>query len=531
MKKFPVLIIVIFLVFHSLFLSAQKDNKTIKKFNRVIKVIESQYVDTVNSPLLVETAIKAMLKELDPHSSYLSAESFRRSSEALKGSFAGVGFQYQILHDTLMILKTVKDGPAEKTGLLAGDKLIAIDDEACVGSWLSPKYLSKKLRGKQGSSVILSVVRRNPENILRFKIEREQIPIHTLDAAYLLDKKTAYIKINGFSFITHEEFVEALAKLKNQGAKNLILDLRGNPGGLMKASIKMADEFLNGDKLLVYTEGAHSKKKGYYSKEGGLFIKGKLIVLINEYSASASEIFAGAIQDFDRGILMGRRSFGKGMVGRTYTLTDGSAIRLITGHYYTPTGRCIQKSYQDGTEEYKNDLKNRYKRGELFSAKNIQVDSALSYKTYGGRLVFGGGGITPDIFFPLDTTGSDSITNILIRKGILNAFAGQYFDWNMENLHLQYPNIEKFKSDFAWTEKDMQDLQSFVKTYYHIELPIRNSWENDTQFYLRAFLARNLYPRGSDFLILNQRDKMLKEAQKLILDNSTFKKHGIRNKD
>ncbi len=508
---------------------AQQEAATVKKMTRTIKLIETQYVDTVNMPCLVEDAIKAMLKDLDPHSKYMTREELQKNNEALKGSFAGVGIHYQILYDTLMILSTTAGGPSEKAGLKAGDKIVSIDKVNATGKLISNSFFSRLLRGKKGSEVKITVKRRHKPQLLTFKVVRGSIPINTLDAAFMLDNTTGYIKINGFSFTTVREYEKAVKELKDKGMKNLIMDLRGNPGGLMMASIRLADEFLDKDKLIVYTEGAHYKRQEYKSTAAGNFKKGRLIVLVDEWSASASEIFAGAIQDLDRGLIAGRRSYGKGLVGRNYTLPDGSAVRLTTGHYYTPSGRCIQKSYDKGVEEYHKDMQKRLKHGELLHADSIKFPDSLKYKTLGGRTVYGGGGIMPDVFFPLDTTSFPAYYNALFKKGILNAFAGAYFDKHLDSLQKSFPDLESFAGGFMLSDEAIKQLQDFAEKYYKLQPDNKaiTSTSGRIKRYFKAYLGRNLYENGAYYYLIWKHDKALTGSLKIINNKDIFKKNGI----
>lgn len=521
------LIISIFLIASSFILNAQSERATYKKLERSLKLIDSQYADTVDAAKIATAAVKAMIAELDPHSKYLSPKDLKRNNEQLNGSFAGIGIHYQILNDTLLVLNTVKGGPAAQAGVKAGDRLIEIDGESSVGGIVTNSYLSKKLRGKRGTIVNLKLLTHN-YNIKSVNIKRNSIAINTLASSYMIDKKTAYIRISSFSRTTNSEVQIALMQLSMMGMKNIIVDLRDNPGGLMIASINLSDDFLDADKLIVYTKGAHSPRTEYKSKPGGQMEKGKLVVLIDENSASAAEIFAGAIQDWDRGIIMGRRSFGKGLVGRNYNLPDGSAIRLTTGRYYTPSGRCIQKSFKANKGEYNKDILERYERGELYSADSIHFDESLRYYTDKKRIVYGGGAIMPDIFVPIDTSFYSNYLKQLNKYGIVNLFAGLYFDKNLESLLKKYPTIDKFDKYYRMNEEEFKKLNKLAFTKNKIkgsESDIAIS-KSHIKARFKAYLARDLYQEGY-YQVYNKQDKLVLKAVNIIKSDKAFKENKI----
>lgn len=523
-----VLIITLFL-FAALSISAQNDKASYKKLDKALKLIESQYVDTIDAEKLATAAVQAMIKELDPHSKYLSAETLKSNNETLNGSFAGVGIHYQILNDTMIVLNVVPGGPAQMAGIIAGDKLLEVDGISTVGKELSNSFLSAKLRGPKGTKPNLKVLRHADKSIQTIEITRDNISINTLSVNYMISKTTGFIRITNFSRNTNLEFQMAVMQLQSEGMKNLIVDLRGNPGGLMIASINMADAFLEDGKLIVYTEGAHSARTEYKATAGGALEKGKVVVLIDGNSASASEIFAGAIQDWDRGIIMGRRSFGKGLVGRNYTLPDGSAIRITTGRYYTPSGRCIQKSYQEGNEKYKQDRYRRFENGEIYNADSIHFDDSLKYYTDGKRLVYGGGAIMPDIFIPMDTSFNSPYLNLINRYGFINYYTGIYFDKNLEMLQNQFPTFRQFNAGFIMTDEMFDDMNALAFDKHKI----KGSSEDiliskeviKTSF--KAYLARNLYENGSYYQVTNQIDQMVVQALETINRNKLFKAKGI----
>ncbi len=512
--------------------SAQTEAIEQKSLLKVYKLINTQYVDTVNNAKIVADAIKAMVGNLDPHSKYMTAESIKRSNESIRGSFGGIGVYYQILNDTLIILNTVPNGPSEKAGIKAGDKLLKIDGEAAYGEKVSNTFFSKKLRGKQGSQVQLEVLRHNDNKAYTIDIIRDAIPIHTLDIAFMLDKETGYIRLNMFSRSTMREFNMALIQLRLEGMKHLILDLRGNPGGLMIASIHLSDEFLSNDKLIVYTQGEHYKREDFTSSSSGEMKKGRVIVLMDEYSASASEIYAGAIQDWDRGLIMGRRSFGKGLVGRNFTLPDGAAVRLTTGRYYTPSGRNIQKSYANGRSAYNKELDRRYKHGEYIHADSIQIPDSLKFLTNGGRTIYGGGGIMPDIFFPMDTSYYSQYLRDLNRYSAIVLFAGHYFDNHLEQLQLNYPNYNSFHKNFVIDQSIIEEFKQFCDKEYKLKVS-KEDWQTShayIQWNLKAVLARSLFEGGAYYRESADYDLMIQKAKNTIKETKAFKLHGVQSR-
>jgi len=388
----------------------------------------------LDMPKLVDKAIVSTLKNLDPHSAYIPKKDVKRADEPLKGSFEGVGITFQLYHDTILVIAPVPGGPSDKVGIMAGDKIIKVNGKDAYGENITNQWVMKHLRGKKGTRVTVDIYRQGVKGLLDFTIIRDKIPLNSIDASFMLTKKTGYIKLNRFAKQSKEEFDKAIDSLKKEGLKNLIFDLRGNSGGYLGTAKNIADEFLSDGKLIVYTEGIHSPRQDLDATNQGAFEKGKLIVLINEGSASASEIVSGAMQDWDRAILLGRRSFGKGLVERPFQLPDGSVVRLTVAHYYTPSGRCIQKPYNKGVDEYYKDFAERMKHGELIHPDSIHFPDSLKYKTSHGRTVYGGGGIMPDIFVPWDSTRYDAMYSTLIRKGVFNAFVNDYLDKNRKHL-------------------------------------------------------------------------------------------------
>ncbi|NLF41130.1 MAG: S41 family peptidase, partial [Bacteroidales bacterium] len=454
------------LFFFNLNASGQPSQERIStdlKYAKALEIIKFAYVDTVNEAELTEHAIRGMLKELDPHSVYLSAEELKEANEPLQGSFDGIGVQFNIISDTIVVISPTPGGPSEKVGIMPGDKIVKIDGDIAVGSIVNNNFVFKKLRGERGSKVLISIFRQGAKDLLEFTIIRDQIPINSLDAAFMASPETGYIKINRFARTTIREFKEALIKLQAQGMKNLILDLNYNSGGYLDVAIELSDQFLEKEKLIVYTEGNSSPKQKFNSTVRGVFKKGKLVVLINEGSASASEIVSGAVQDWDRALLVGRRSFGKGLVQRPFNLPDGSAIRLTTARYYTPTGRSIQKPYEDGIDQYYKDLSDRFKSGELVDPTKIHMPDSLKFETMiNKRPVYGGGGVMPDFYIPLDTTRISDFYSQLLRKGLLNQFSFEYANKNREQLNNTYPDLNIFIKQFDVDDAFMNEFFAYA---------------------------------------------------------------------
>lgn len=438
-------------------------NTSSNKLNALLRIIDDQYVDTVNISDLVEEAMPQILSELDPHSSYIPAKDLEAVTADLKGSFSGIGIQFTIQNDTIHVNNVIQGGPSEKVGLMAGDRIVEVDDSAFVGKIVTNEEAKKRLKGEKGSKVKLGVYRPGEKELLHFTVVRGNIPVKSIDAAYMINEKVGYVKVNKFGETTYPELLIALAKLSQKNCEGLIIDLRGNTGGYMAAAIQMVNEFLPNNRLIVYTQGRKSPRQDYNSNGTGSNQKMPLVVLVDEGSASASEIFAGAIQDNDRGTIVGRRSFGKGLVQQPIEFSDGSAIRLTIARYYTPSGRCIQKPYEKGKEsEYELDLLTRYEHGEFFSADSIKQNETEVYRTRLGRPVYGGGGIMPDIFVPQDTTGMTSYFRMAANRGLIIRYTFEYTDQNRSTLQ-KYDTTEKMEeylkkqnllNNFAaWAEK------------------------------------------------------------------------------
>jgi carboxyl-terminal processing protease len=510
---------------------SQEVTQNADKFGRLLRLIDTYYTDTTNLNKLTEKAIVSMLQELDPHSVYITKAEVDKMNEPLVGNFEGIGVTFNIFRDTLLVTSVVAGGPSEKNGILAGDRILSIDGKNVAGTGLTNNDVFAKLRGPKGTEVQLKIQRARVKELLDFTIIRDKIPLYSLDASYMLDNETGYIKLSRFASTTTEEFKTAMTELKKNNIKNLILDLRNNGGGYLKSATDLAEQFLPGNKLLVYTEGVNSPKKEYISNGNGLFEKGKLVVLINEGTASASEIVSGALQDWDRGIIIGRRSFGKGLVQQPFYLNDGSVVRLTTSHYYTPSGRCIQRPYTKGVEDYRSDYLKRAENGELFHADSVSFSDSLKYKTLSsGRTVYGGGGIMPDIFVALDTTSLYKYYNQLQRSNVLYNFVLEYIDQNRSGLLKQYPVFQKFSDGFLVNDNM---IESMIKKGDKENIPRdQESIRFTTPLMkkeIKSFIARDLYGVKYFYQIYNQDDTTIKKAVELIRNQNQFNQTLVSN--
>ncbi|HQX69038.1 MAG TPA: S41 family peptidase, partial [Bacteroidia bacterium] len=418
------------------------------KINDVVNYIRQEYVDTINQQELVNSSITQILQNLDPHSSYIPADELKSVNEPLEGNFEGIGIEFHIQYDTIMVVSTIAGGPSETIGLRPGDRIVEVDKKKVAGIGIKNEDVFKYLRGQEGTKVALKVKRSGIEKLLDFTIVRGKIPIRSIETSFMANANTGFIKISRFSATTYDEFMEAVEALKKQGMQNLILDLRGNPGGYLDAATMLADEFLPDKKLIVYTEGKARPRKNYYATEKGDFEKGKVFVLIDEGSASASEILAGALQDWDRAEIIGRRSFGKGLVQEQTLFPDGSAMRLTVARYYTPTGRSIQKPYKNGYMAYEEEVYDRFKHGEMVNADSTHFNDSLKYTTPGGKIVYGGGGIMPDVFIPIDTTADNEFARSVFGLGLVSRFSYDYTDKHRNKLNT-YKSIDEYIKNFS----------------------------------------------------------------------------------
>ena len=515
-------------MFQSVSISAQDFQNQAVKFGRVLRLVDAFYVDSTNINKLTENAIVDLLAKLDPHSVYLTKSEVEEATQPLEGNFEGIGISFNIIQDTLIVMTTIPGGPSEKVGLRPGDRIIKVDAKIITSIGIKSQDVFGLLRGNKGTSVNLKIVRKGESLPLDFTIIRDKIPLYSLDAAFLLSKETAFIKLSRFSATTFEEYQSAMKNLEKQGKiKNLILDLRGNGGGYLNIAYEMANQFLEANKLIVYTEGIHSPRKDYKSTTNGDFLKGNLVVLIDEGTASASEIVSGAIQDWDRGVLIGRRSFGKGLVQQPFALNDGSMIRLTVAHYYTPAGRNIQKPYKDNLENYRNDYIKRYESGELFNKDSISHPDSLMTKTLvTKRKVFAGGGIVPDIFVPLDTSMNYRYFNNLIRKNIFFPFVVNYIDQQRKALHAKYPTFQRFQSEFVVSDTILDDLMALgEKSGVKRDAESLKIIQSVIFRQIRALIARDLYDSGDYYKIMIEDDGEVKKAIEVLSDPKAYARY------
>jgi carboxyl-terminal processing protease len=490
------------------------------KFGRVLEWIDRYYVDSVQQEKLVETAIIGMLKDLDPHSQYLTKKEAIETDEPLQGNFEGIGISFSILYDTIFVISPISGGPSERVGIMAGDRIVKVEGENVAGIGITNNDVYKLLRGEKNTKVTISILRRGVKELLDFTIIRDKIPIFSIDASYMVKDDIGYIKINRFSLTTIDEFRDAIEKLEKQNINSLILDLTGNGGGYLDVAIKISDQFLGENKLIVYTEGINNPRRDYMTTSKGVFENGNIVILIDEGSASASEIVAGAIQDWDRGIIVGRRSFGKGLVQRPLRLPDSSIVRLTVARYYTPTGRLIQKPYDMSKKDYDNDIINRYNNGELVHKDSIHFPDSLKYNTLKyGRVVYGGGGIMPDFFVPIDTSFYSDYYRDLLRKGVLNRYTLNYTDKNRDYLESKYPEFNNFKNNFVISDKLFNEFTDFAKEedLEADKSEIELSGER-IKLLLKAYIARDLWGTGEFYRIVNDKDTKYQKAIQ-IMDN------------
>jgi carboxyl-terminal processing protease len=494
------------------------------KFSQVLNWIDRYYVDSINKSELVEEAIIEMLRSLDPHSTYLSKEEVKEMTEPLQGNFEGIGISFNILNDTIFVINPIPGGPSEKVGIKSGDRIVFIEGENVGGIGIKNSDVFARLRGAKGTKVNVSVHRRSVDELLDFTITRDKIPIFSLDASYMINDYIGYIKINRFAITTMSEFSDALTDLKKKGARDLILDLSGNGGGYLDVAIKLADQFLEDDKMIVYTQGEKHPKRKYMSSSRGEFTKGRVVVIIDEGSASASEIVAGAIQDWDRGIIVGRRSFGKGLVQNPMLLFDSSMVRLTIARYYTPSGRLIQKPYDEGYEAYSKDLINRLNKGELSSADSIMFPESMKYQTLvSKRTVYGGGGIMPDYFVPIDTTYQSDYYNKLISRGIMNTFVLNYVDNNRKKLHNKYEQVDSFIDNFEITDELMSDLTEFaVKEGLALDQEDLAVSGQQIKLVMKSYIARDLWNTNEFYQVINEYNHSLLKAIQVLEKNEMY---------
>lgn len=527
MKK--LLFIVLLGVFTLPVFAQTTSRMAMRKLNLAEYAISQLYVDSVNENSLVESAIVKMLSQLDPHSTYSNPDEVKEMNEPLQGNFDGIGVQFQMMEDTLLVIQPVSGGPSEKVGILAGDRIIAVNDSAIAGVKLSTEDIMKRLRGPKGTKVDLTVLRREVRDLLHFTVKRDKIPLYSLDAAYMIEPGIGYIRVSRFAMTTGKEFLEAMQKLQAKGMVDLILDLQGNGGGYLNAAIDLANEFLGPRELIVYTEGRAEKRSNFFAKGNGHFQQGRLVLLVDEYSASASEIVAGAMQDWDRAVIVGRRSFGKGLVQRPIDLPDGSMIRLTVARYYTPSGRSIQKPYtksaKDGGnavevdfEQYRSDLIARYNNGELMHADSIHFPDSLKYTTKRlGRTVYGGGGIMPDYFVPMDTTSYTKLHRNLVAKGVINKTSSVYIDTHRKDLQRRFKEFNAFNAGYQ-VGNDVLDILKEEAEKAKVDLTDEEYQQSlpliRTQ--LKALMARDLWDISEYYQVINTANESVKQALRVL---------------
>ena len=511
----------------SLTVAAQRNMpQAMQKLLNAEYAISTLYVDSVNEEKLVEDAIKGMLENLDPHSSYTDAKETKELEEPLQGEFSGVGIQFNMNQDTLYVIQTVPDGPSERVGVLAGDRIITVNDTVIAGVKMRNSDIQKRLRGKKGTRVTIQVKRPGVKELITFRITRDNIPLHSIDASYMLDEKTAYLRISRFGAKTHEEMMDALKQLKKQGMTQLIMDLSDNGGGYLNAAIDMCNEFLERGQLMVYTEGDNSPRNEANANGWGDYKDLHMVVMVNQFSASAAEIFAGAMQDWDRAVVVGRRTFGKGLVQRPFKFEDGSMMRLTVARYYTPSGRCIQKPYSRGDKKaYEHELVDRANEGEYYSLDSIQFNDTLRYTTrLNGRTIYGGGGVMPDVFVPIDTTEYSTYYRDLSAKGIINQYSIGYVDEHRKALAKQYKTLKDFDDRFIVTDEMMRDF---------IAMGEKDSVKYDKEKYrtseqllkdiIKGLIARGVYGDQSAYsVIINHRNRDVQAAYEVLNDRERF---------
>ncbi len=493
------------------------------KISTILELIKNGYVDSVNTESIVEKAIPELLESLDPHTTYIPARDMKEVQEEMQGNFSGIGVQFSVQEDTVRVVEVISGGPSSKVGILPGDCIVSVNDSLIAGVGVTNNTVLTLLRGEKDTKVRVGILRKDYKKELEFEITRGDIPIYSVDVSYMIDNETGFIKVSRFANTTYDEFVEGMKKLQKQGAQKVIIDLRSNPGGSLVAVLRMVDEFLNKGEAILYTEGINQPRKTYNASGKASFVGIEVFVMIDEFSASASEIFAGAMQDNDRGIVIGRRSFGKGLVQEQIPLMDGSALRLTVARFYTPSGRCIQSSYEDGNEEYYNNIYERFHNMEQLVADSIHFVDSLRYETKGGRVVYGGGGIMPDFFVPVDTTGNSEYFNQIYRKGLIYSFAYLYADSHREEL-----SKLTSASDFEKYLDKQNALSDFVA--YADEKGVKRDAEGlsvsgkiiGTQ--MKAYIARNILGEEGFYPIIKQIDKTLIRAievsqQNLLVEN------------
>ena len=502
-----------------------------QKFGTLMRYIGQLYVDSVSVEELTERAMVKMLEDLDPHSVYFSAEELKEADEPLNGNFDGIGVQFNIFKDTIMVVSPISGGPSERLGIRAGDRIVEVNGENTAGIGITNRDVMKLLKGPKGTVVQVGIKREGEPELLTFDITRDKIPIYSIDAAHMVDKKIGYIKVSRFAKTTMDEFRDAILSLQDQGMKDLILDLQGNGGGMLRTAIAMSDEFLSDDKLIVYTEGRAFEREDTFAQYKGLFEKGRLVVLIDEASASASEIVSGAVQDWDRGLVVGRRSFGKGLVQRPMRLPDGSAVRLTVQKYYTPAGRCIQKPYDDGVEAYRKEKFERFEKGEFMTLDSLDLPDSLMHKTrILEREVYGGGGILPDLFVPLDTTFNSPTFSRILRKGLCSKYALAQVDANRTAWETRARSEDDFVTNMTFNDDELAAFKDYV-AQEGVDID-DEEWRRSLPaiaLRLKAFFGRNIYESKTFYRVIGGLNEALQEAIR-VLNDGTFNAAHLAHK-
>ncbi len=513
----------------SLSVSAQRGMpQAMQKLLNAEYAISTLYVDSVDEDKLIEEAIKGMLESLDPHSSYTDAKETKELEEPLQGEFSGVGIQFNMNKDTLYVIQTVPGGPSERVGVLAGDRIIYVNDTLIAGVKMKNSDIQKRLRGKKGSTVIIKVKRAGVPELITFRITRDNIPVHSIDASYMMDEQTGYLRISRFGAKTYEEMMDALKDLKKQGMTQLILDLADNGGGYLNAAIDMCNEFLERGQLMVYTEGENNPRSEANANGWGSYKDLHMVVIVNQYSASAAEIFAGAMQDWDRAVVVGRRTFGKGLVQRPFKFEDGSMMRLTVARYYTPSGRCIQKPYNRGDKKaYEKELLDRANEGEYYCLDSIQFNDTLRYATrLNGRTIYGGGGVMPDVYVPVDTSEYSTYYRDLSAKGIINQYAIKYVDKNRKSLNKQFKTVKDFDNGFIVSDEMMRDFITMGEkdSVKYDEEKYRTS-EMMLKAIIKGLIARDIYgDPGAYSVVINHRNPDVKAAYDVLNDRERYQR-------
>jgi carboxyl-terminal processing protease len=506
--------------------AAQDFNDGTLKIARTMGLIDAFYVDSVSTDMLAEKAVIEILKNLDPHSTYISAKDVKEMNEPLNGNFEGIGVQFNLLRDSIIVIEPIAGGPSEKVGIRAGDRILTINSEKVTGISITTSGVRSRLMGPKGTVVNVTVFRKGEKDILEFKIIRDKIPLNSLDAAYMLNDETGYIKLNKFAATTEKEFMDAVARLRGSSMKDLVLDLRGNGGGYMVAATNIADKFFSNKNLLVFLKGRKTPRQDYNSTGNGLLASTRLVILTDENSASASEILSGAIQDWDRGVIIGRRSFGKGLVQNGFYMSDGSMIRLTIARYYTPSGRSIQCPYKDGYEKYYQSFVKRYTDGEMMSADSIHFPDSLKYTTLvNKRTVYGGGGIMPDVFVAMDTSYNSQYFRKLAGKNIINTFVLDYYDKNRKTLAAGFKSFEDFMGKFSFSDDDIKSFIAKGETegvkYNDADFKVSR---DEILLVMKGLVASNMWQLNEYFRVINSKDRVIDDALAVLADRKRYDK-------